>query len=144
AGLLHQPRHGALPGSERWLYTVLKPGRDPIEQLALAMARMAKSPDAGHYIRRNGASNSDALHESAESLLSDRRDQRAVIVVDQFEETFTQAEKGLSKQRTRREADGQREQLHARYSGEKAIVAIQTLALLRGRLPPRAFGLVIE
>ena len=33
---------------------------------------------------------------------------------------------------------------HARYGGQKAIVAIQTLALLRGRLPPRAFGLVIE
>jgi len=90
AGLLHQLRHGALPGSERWLYTVLKPGRDPLEQLALAMARMAKSPDAGHYIRRSGASHADILHESAESLLSDRRDQRAVIVVDQFEETFTQ------------------------------------------------------
>jgi len=84
AGLLHQLRHGALPGSERWLYTVLKPGRDPLEQLALAMARMAKSPDAGHYIRRSGASHADILHESAESLLSDRRDQRAVIVVDQF------------------------------------------------------------
>jgi len=33
---------------------------------------------------------------------------------------------------------------HARYSSQRAIVAIQTLALLRGRLPPRAFGLVIE
>jgi len=33
---------------------------------------------------------------------------------------------------------------HARYGDQKAIVAIPTLILLRGRLPPRAFGLVIE
>jgi hypothetical protein len=33
---------------------------------------------------------------------------------------------------------------HVRYSGQKALISIQTLTLLRGRLPPRAFGLVME
>ena len=33
---------------------------------------------------------------------------------------------------------------HVRYSGQKALVAIETLALLRGRLSPRALGLVTE
>ncbi len=33
---------------------------------------------------------------------------------------------------------------HARYGGHKALVAIHTLALLEGSLPPRVFGLVIE
>src|ERR1035441_2734223 len=29
---------------------------------------------------------------------------------------------------------------HVRYSGHKALIAIETLALLRGRLSPRALG----
>lgn len=33
---------------------------------------------------------------------------------------------------------------HARYGGSKALVAIDSLAVLRGRLPPRVFGLVVE
>ena len=31
---------------------------------------------------------------------------------------------------------------HVRYSGQKALIAIETLALLRGRLSPRALVLV--
>jgi hypothetical protein len=33
---------------------------------------------------------------------------------------------------------------HVRYSGQKALIAIETLALWRGRLSPRALGLVTE
>ena len=33
---------------------------------------------------------------------------------------------------------------HARYGGEEALVGIDTLAVLHGRLPPRAQGLVVE
>ena len=33
---------------------------------------------------------------------------------------------------------------HVRYNGHKAEIAIQTLALLAGRLPPRVMGLVME
>jgi hypothetical protein len=33
---------------------------------------------------------------------------------------------------------------HVRYSGEKAIIAIETLGTLRGDLSPRALGLVTE
>jgi hypothetical protein len=33
---------------------------------------------------------------------------------------------------------------HVRYSGQKALIAIETLALLRGHLSPRALGLVTE
>lgn len=31
-----------------------------------------------------------------------------------------------------------------RYSGQKALIAIETLAVLRGNLSPRALGLVTE
>jgi hypothetical protein len=33
---------------------------------------------------------------------------------------------------------------HVRYSGQKAIIAIETLALLEGNLSSRALGLVTE
>ncbi|HEY1932483.1 MAG TPA: DUF4160 domain-containing protein [Acetobacteraceae bacterium] len=33
---------------------------------------------------------------------------------------------------------------HVRYGGQKAIVAIESLAILDGGLPPRALGLVME
>ncbi len=41
-------------------------------------------------------------------------------------------------------ADHEPPHFHARYSGHKAIIAIETLAVLRGGLPPRAMGLVAE
>jgi hypothetical protein len=33
---------------------------------------------------------------------------------------------------------------HVRYGGDKAIVGIENLAILAGRLPPRMLGLVVE
>ena len=35
-------------------------------------------------------------------------------------------------------------QFHVRYGEQKAIIAIDTLMILRGQLPPRAHGLVME
>ena len=33
---------------------------------------------------------------------------------------------------------------HAAYGGEEVVVAIDSLTVLHGQLPPRAFGLVVE
>jgi hypothetical protein len=33
---------------------------------------------------------------------------------------------------------------HVRYGGQKAIIAISSLSLLRGQLSPRVFGMVME
>jgi hypothetical protein len=33
---------------------------------------------------------------------------------------------------------------HVRYSDHKALISIQTLTLLEGRLSPRVFGLIME
>ena len=33
---------------------------------------------------------------------------------------------------------------HVRYGGQKALVAIDTLSLIRGQLLPRVLGLVVE
>jgi hypothetical protein len=40
--------------------------------------------------------------------------------------------------------DHQPPHFHARYADQRALVAIDTLSLLRGNLSPRVFGMVIE
>jgi hypothetical protein len=76
---------------EGWLYATLKPGRDPMESLATAFSRL-KDPGLGKYLREN-AGQASVLHECAESVLSERADQRLVLFLDQFEEIFTQLSK---------------------------------------------------
>jgi hypothetical protein len=41
-------------------------------------------------------------------------------------------------------ADHNPPHFHAEYGGQEAILNIRTLALISGRLPPLAFGLVME
>jgi len=90
AGLFHALREGRLDKSDSWLLAAMQPKGDPIEQLALAMARLAKSPGAGDHLRQQGRANALALHEQVETLLGDDGRQRCILLVDQFEETFTQ------------------------------------------------------
>jgi hypothetical protein len=40
--------------------------------------------------------------------------------------------------------DHQPPHFHVRYGEQKAIITIDTLSLLRGRLSPRVFGMVME
>jgi WD40 repeat protein len=90
AGLMPALKQGAIKEShsERWLFASMKPGRDPIEALAGVFSRL-KNPDLGDYFRRNAGSASD-LQDCAESILTERKDQRFVLFIDQFEEVFTQ------------------------------------------------------
>ena len=88
AGLIHALKQGAIKGSERWLYETMKPGREPIKDLALAFSRL-KSPELQDYFLAH-LSETDILNKCAESVLSGRKDQRFVLFVDQFEEVFTQ------------------------------------------------------
>jgi WD40 repeat protein/energy-coupling factor transporter ATP-binding protein EcfA2 len=88
AGLLHALKQGAIKGSNSWLYETMKPGREPIKDLALAFSRL-KGPDLADYFQAHAAE-MDVLNKCAESALSGRKDQRFVLFVDQFEEVFTQ------------------------------------------------------
>ncbi|MBK9782304.1 MAG: AAA family ATPase [Anaerolineales bacterium] len=88
AGLIHALKQGAIKGSDRWLYATMKPGRDPIESLASAFSRL-KSPELGNYFRQH-VDQLKVLHECAESALTDNKNQRLVLFIDQFEEVFTQ------------------------------------------------------
>ena len=90
AGLIHALRDGAIQEmhSERWLYEIIKPGRDPLETLASALSRL-KSPELGNYFRQH-VDDANILHECAESAVSGQENQRLVLFIDQFEEVFTQ------------------------------------------------------
>ena len=89
AGLFHALRQGRLERSDSWLLATMTPAGNPIEQLAAAVARSAKSPTAGAHIRQRGLENGLALYEQIQTLLTDDARQRFVLLVDQFEEIFT-------------------------------------------------------
>ena len=91
AGLFPALRAGRLDKSDGWLLAAMQPKGDPIGQLAAAIDRMAGKPGAGDYLREHGRSNPLALHEQIEPLLNDDPRQRCILLVDQFEETFTQS-----------------------------------------------------
>jgi WD40 repeat protein len=93
AGLLHALKQGALPGSERWLYEALKPGRNPLDELARIVSSLTGTLSAGDDVRAQSQGDATRLARWAEVALKDQRDRRVVLFVDQFEEVFTQVAK---------------------------------------------------
>jgi hypothetical protein len=89
AGLMHALKTGALPKSETWLYETMQPGRAPVDELGRVVSRWANSVKAGNEFRAS-ANDPTMFHRWADIALSDARDRRAILLVDQFEETFTQ------------------------------------------------------
>jgi hypothetical protein len=90
AGLFHALRSNCLEKSDAWLRATMQPGGDPIEQLAAAVERAGKIPGTGNHIRQQGLDNPLALTEQIQPLLNADPRQRFVLLVDQFEEAFTQ------------------------------------------------------
>ena len=90
AGLLPALKGGLLHGSERWLYATLKPGRDPLEALGRATASLTATLTAADDIHVKGMQDNTVLSRWIEVALGDRRERRAVLFIDQFEEVFTQ------------------------------------------------------
>ncbi len=81
AGLLPTLESGALPGSERWLRILLRPGAEPVRELdRVAFAALDDSQ------RRRLAHGPDPLAAAAAVLAEDTK---LLVVVDQFEEIFT-------------------------------------------------------
>lgn len=90
AGLIHTLKKGALAGSENWLYEILTPGRNPLTELARVVSSFTKSLNAGDEIVKRGRADETLLHRWADIALGDQKTRRAILLVDQFEEIFTQ------------------------------------------------------
>ncbi len=92
AGLLPKLQHGALPGSETWVYLEpIVPGKHPIEALVLTLK--SHFPDTSFKTLREDLEDdaTRGLHLLATQLVK-QRGSKVVLLVDQFEELFTQTE----------------------------------------------------
>jgi WD40 repeat protein/energy-coupling factor transporter ATP-binding protein EcfA2 len=93
AGLIANLKRGEIPGSDTWPVAICKPGAQPLESLAVALAgaaRLGDSPSAVRELIRDLGSDPRMLHLTTRLSLRDApADRRLVVLVDQFEEVFT-------------------------------------------------------
>ncbi len=89
AGLLPHLREGRLSGSEQWVYLdPIVPGSRPIEHLALALSdHLPYTPTA---IQKDLEDDSACGLHLLATKLAKRQGTKVVLLVDQFEELFTQ------------------------------------------------------
>ncbi|MFI6503107.1 NACHT and WD repeat domain-containing protein [Nonomuraea typhae] len=95
AGLRPALMRGALAveGSSAWPVLVLRPTATPFDELAAALARVPGGPTAAALARELAAHPGQA-HLAVRQALTLPGERRLIIVLDQFEELFTQAEIG--------------------------------------------------
>ena len=95
AGVLPALRSGRIPGSENWFYAEMVPGEVPLEELAAALLSVSTSPLPGVV---------DTLREHVDGLALGvyealpSRDSKLLLMIDQFEELFTQVERESDRQ----------------------------------------------
>ena len=96
AGLIPAIKRGELVGSCEWPVVIFKPGRDPIESLAVALAGLdgatRPSPVAVQGLMSGLQATENTLHLTTRLTLRDAPPARLVLLVDQFEEIFTLCE----------------------------------------------------
>jgi DNA-binding SARP family transcriptional activator/WD40 repeat protein len=93
AGLLPALRGGAVEGSHRWAVADLHPGSRPFEELAAALGRVAV--DGASDLVADLRGSVDGLRRCGSDLLGDQGE--LLVVVDQFEELFTQTDEGTAR-----------------------------------------------
>ena len=92
AGLIPAIRAGKIKESEGWPIVVFRPGANPLESLAIAIAnagRWGPSTAAVQDLVAGLAKDRTTLHVAARLALHEAPAHRLLLVVDQFEETFT-------------------------------------------------------
>ncbi len=95
AGVLPALRQGRVPGSEHWFYAEMVPGEVPLEELAAALLSVSTSPLPG-IVELLRDSEGGLAEGVAWALPS--QDSRLVLMIDQFEEVFTQVEQESDRQ----------------------------------------------
>lgn len=95
AGVLPGLRNGRIPGSEDWFYAEMVPSHAPLEELSSALLSVSTAdlPDMVYTLRDND----DGLARGVLEALPDT-DGKLVLMIDQFEELFTQVEKESDRQ----------------------------------------------
>ena len=89
AGLVPALRNGAVPGSHEWFITTFSPGAHPFEELHGALLRIAIDPPPDLLDQLTDGD--DGIRHAVQRLLPDD-DTQLLVVIDQFEELFTQAD----------------------------------------------------
>ncbi len=90
AGLLPLLQRGELAESQEWIYLdPMTPGTDPIETLALVLMKHLPQRSIESICSDLTTEKASGLHLLA-STIAKQPDRRVVLVVDQFEELFTQ------------------------------------------------------
>ncbi|MBN1966654.1 MAG: protein kinase, partial [Anaerolineae bacterium] len=89
AGLLPALREGRLPGSENWFFAEMLPGAHPLEELEIALTRVATRTQTQimERLRRDDR----GILSAVRMILPDDTSQ-LLLVIDQFEEVFTLVE----------------------------------------------------
>ncbi len=87
AGLLPALRQGAAPGSDSWFTVEMVPAAHPFDQLELALLAVAVKPPTSLLEQLSGVR---GIHRAVERVLPEEHS-TLVLVVDQFEELFTQS-----------------------------------------------------
>ena len=88
AGLLPALRLGALPGSSDWFVAGITPGKHPYEELEAALLRVAVNPPPS--LLEQLIDGESGIRRAVRRVLPDDQS-RLLLVIDQFEELFTQS-----------------------------------------------------
>lgn len=89
AGLIPALRRGDLPGADKWFIVEITPGTHPLEEIEVALLRVATQPklDLHEHLARDAR----GLARAINLALPDDGSQ-LLLVIDQFEELFTLVE----------------------------------------------------
>ncbi len=90
AGLIPAMRRGVLPGSADWFITEMYPSSQPMAELEAALLRVAVNPPEGLISQLE--EDERGLLRAINRLLPADAGTELVLVIDQFEELFTQVE----------------------------------------------------
>ena len=100
AGLIPNLARGALPGSRTWPVVLTTPGEHPLSTLAAKVATATNTDPAGvaHDPDRFAAFLADAVTTHSGEPETTPHHARIVLIVDQFEETFTECHQEAERQ----------------------------------------------